>query len=737
MSVTLDDLPLILAGPILRRVEANAVSVWLALKEDLPVTLRVFDPDGNVAMASTPSRPFRIGDHLWLVVVTARPTGDPLSPGVLYEYDVQVGDRGRLATEGVLSSATYTVDLAYPGHSYPAFRLPAADAAGLRLAHASCRKPHGSWPDALAHLDRVLEGGPDDETRPQQLFLTGDQIYADDVADALLHLIRDRATALLGWTETAPVTLDPASLRPGARGKMTRELCRLTANSGARKSHLLFFEEFALMYLFAWSDVLWPQSLPKAEAVYQGGEAPSTFYEECTALRAFKDTLPKVRRLLANIPSYMIFDDHEITDDWYLDAEWCRALLDAPMGMRTIQNGMLAYALFQDWGNKPADYESWDGQGLLSAARAWIDARGAVSADADLASRLGVPHTSGRAEMLSGLDSEGMLPKPPHAMHWHYHLDYPGHRIVVLDTRTMRGFRDGEEGAQLLHPSAYAGERRQLPDVSGERLTILVSPAPVLNFQMIEDGQNLIRSLAGPYLFDFEPWSGSESGFEQFLREAAARYGSPRHPIVILSGDVHYSYTMDMHYWSHSGVGAHFIQCTSSAAKNATVGGGGFLMRAWFTESVDDFLRAGWQNPGASIRHVGYRVNGHDKRKVLVQGSPALLKCEVARRGGNRFLAEREPEWKYRVRLLGADVELPEGITYAKNSHAVAGAKGSLANAAALVSFSNGTAGRVYHTVLGLTPEDAPILHWSVAAALEREPDVAPAGSDFMAAAIG
>ena len=36
------NLPLILSGPVLRRVEPESVSVWLALKQPRAVTLRVY-----------------------------------------------------------------------------------------------------------------------------------------------------------------------------------------------------------------------------------------------------------------------------------------------------------------------------------------------------------------------------------------------------------------------------------------------------------------------------------------------------------------------------------------------------------------------------------------------------------------------------------------------------------------------------------------------------------------------
>ena len=48
------DLPLILAGPILRRIEPNLVSVWLALSEAASVQLTLWE---GRATADQPSRP--------------------------------------------------------------------------------------------------------------------------------------------------------------------------------------------------------------------------------------------------------------------------------------------------------------------------------------------------------------------------------------------------------------------------------------------------------------------------------------------------------------------------------------------------------------------------------------------------------------------------------------------------------------------------------------------------------
>ena len=48
--------------------------------------------------------------------------------------------------------------------------------------------------------------------------------------------------------------------------------------------------------------------------------------------RATGINVPIVRRILANVPTYMICDDHEITDDWNLTQEWRNRVLGTNLG---------------------------------------------------------------------------------------------------------------------------------------------------------------------------------------------------------------------------------------------------------------------------------------------------------------------------------------------------------------------------------------------------------------------
>ncbi len=74
LSERFSSLPLILAGPVVRRVEPQSVTVWLALKEPCTVTLRVYvreDTAGLVRQCEGTRHTIRLGDYLHLVAVTA------------------------------------------------------------------------------------------------------------------------------------------------------------------------------------------------------------------------------------------------------------------------------------------------------------------------------------------------------------------------------------------------------------------------------------------------------------------------------------------------------------------------------------------------------------------------------------------------------------------------------------------------------------------------------------------
>ncbi len=73
--------------------------------------------------------------------------------------------------------------------------------------------------------------------------------------------------------------------------------------------------------------------------------------------------------MLAHIPVAMIFDDHDITDDWNLSREWEEIAYGHPFSRRIIGNALLAYAMNQAWGNCPEAFADEAARPRCSAPR--------------------------------------------------------------------------------------------------------------------------------------------------------------------------------------------------------------------------------------------------------------------------------------------------------------------------------------------------------------------------------
>src|SRR5207249_7147675 len=156
-------LPLLLAGPILRRVEPALVSVWAAFSEPVRVRLLVWEgraesgrPDPFSGSQNTPT--LRVGANLHLVQVTsAIPVSDAKSfqADALYSYDLQItpgsGTVQTLASLGMLQAVepedgqghkqVPRVPLGFEPNLLPSFAPPPSELGNLNLLYGSCRRP--------------------------------------------------------------------------------------------------------------------------------------------------------------------------------------------------------------------------------------------------------------------------------------------------------------------------------------------------------------------------------------------------------------------------------------------------------------------------------------------------------------------------------------------------------------------------------------------------------------------
>ena len=628
-------MPLILAGPILRRTESRAVTVWLALKAPREVKLKVYATEGGTGeivdrlLLQGESSTVQLGEYLHVVAVTAIPIdGNLLTSGQIYAYDVEFA--GRHEPSGVpgvenerenliscLWPATPDVShlgpqtISYFDHQLPTFALPPDDLNYLRIVHGSCRKPHGGGRDALPILDSLIEQFAGiANSRPHQLFLTGDQIYGDDVADPMLWALTDAGDALLGWKENLPLMdtqiqdnlcnsipknlkkrnkirdqvkvstesqfqqqaeakykyKQPVDLKPGTRADIARDCGGFTAmlvnKPDNAKSHLFGLGEYYAMYLLVWSPVLWCESFPKGKDVCENVKQAKVWDREAFELESFSRNLWRVRRAIANVPTYTICDDHDVSDDLYLNREWCHRVLGKPLGRRVVQNALMAYAVFQAWGNMPAQFEGGKaGDKLLKTAKKWSESAGSDDLAWEKMSRyLGIP----------GVDIETGLPKfkldedvlildrDEEVLDWHFTIRSFKHEVIVLDTRTWRGYptESAIDPPMLLTHKGFE-EQIQKPlretdllNKTGEfeiEATVVVVPTNLVGLWIIDAVQKWDAEHGKVFNSDAgDAWNFHELAFVKLLAEFFKR----RARVIVLTGDIHYAAAVRLSYWS-------------------------------------------------------------------------------------------------------------------------------------------------------------------------------------------
>ncbi|MEC7815214.1 hypothetical protein DET61_107143 [Marinobacter nauticus] len=547
-------LPPVLAGPLLRHTAQDALTLWLITSRPTELFLRLSHGDTHLInrnLAENELSQLQVGTRAWLNLISVTPK-KPLPTDVRLEYDLGLQTDRDADTLWIRDWAPHLCpdDQARPGFMIKS-RLD-------RILHGSCRRPHHPSADGLTRVDREIQTATTLEDTPALLLLTGDQIYADDVAGPMLHAIHCVIHQLGLFQEP----LEGASLSHSReltskdqayyhRDKLlpesefnedlterffggVRKPVFTTANAG---NHLISFAEVVAMYLLVWSPTPW-QFVTDAEPVTNSDDV-ERYRKERKTIERFRETLPSAARALANLPVYMIFDDHDVTDDWNLSALWETTAYEHPFSRRIIGNALLGYLLCQGWGNQPQHFA-----GLLQECRSLFQS------------------TDNQHE-LDKARQDALIDQLLHFDHWHYTLDTRP-RLVVLDTRTHRWRSEMRRS----HPSGLM-DWETLTDfqqaIIGEDAVVVVSPAPIFGVKLIEIIQRIFTWFGKPLLVDAENWM-AHRGAASVLLNIFAHPKTPRH-FVILSGDVHYSFAYDVTL-RHKRNSPRIWQITSSGIKN-------------------------------------------------------------------------------------------------------------------------------------------------------------------------
>jgi len=262
-------------------------------------------------------------------------------------------------------------------------------------------------------------------------------------------------------------------------------------------------------------------------------------------LESWRD--PEVRWLFATVPAVMIFDDHEIIDDWNTSASWREDMAAQGWWRERISAGLASYWVYQHIGNLGPDQLAADP--LLNKVTEVDDAT-------DLLHDFGL--TVDRPESAENTDQP---------YQWSFAVDLGRTRLVMLDNRCNRVLTPGRR--EILPAAEWNwfvdqahGDYDHL--VVGSSLPWLMPPAihhvEAWNEQSA-DATNRRRAALAERLrraVDMEHWAAFHKSFEALTElfrrlgeggdgAPGARVGAggvyrPPASISVLSGDVHHSY---------------------------------------------------------------------------------------------------------------------------------------------------------------------------------------------------
>jgi hypothetical protein len=274
-------------------------------------------------------------------------------------------------------------------------------------------------------------------------------------------------------------------------------------------------------------------------------------FEEYTRLyfESWRD--PQVRWLLSTIPSSMIFDDHEMIDDWNTSAAWRSKITRQPWWRGRITGGLISYWVYQHLGNlspqELADNKTW--QAILGMPDGGgPDGGGPETRDAEPMLR----------EMAEQADAE------PASIRWSYVRHWGDARLVMIDSRAGRVLE--EQNRRMVDDAEFdwiEAAMRRAVDEGVEHLILGTSlpwllPHAIHNLERWNETLNVRHhgrwrgriAEAMRQAADLEHWSAFGQSFERLgaALTAVARGDHGRAPstALVLSGDVHHAYAAEL-----------------------------------------------------------------------------------------------------------------------------------------------------------------------------------------------
>jgi hypothetical protein len=266
-------------------------------------------------------------------------------------------------------------------------------------------------------------------------------------------------------------------------------------------------------------------------------------FEEYTRLYRESWSDPDIRWLLSTVPSTMIFDDHDVNDDWNISQAWVDEMRSLPWWNERITGAFMSYWLYQHLGNlSPPELAE---EKLFEL----------VQSDEDAGPRL--------REFARRCDLESA------ASRWAYYRDFGRTRLLVIDSRAARVLADGrrdmidaEEWDWIAEHSRGSFDHLIIASTLPVFMTHGIHHLEAWNEAVCGGAWGSLAARLGERLrraVDLEHWPAFHDSFESLveLLRAATRGldGAAPATAILLGGDVHTAYIAEVALGGDAGAG--------------------------------------------------------------------------------------------------------------------------------------------------------------------------------------
>ena len=307
---------------------------------------------------------------------------------------------------------------------------------------------------------------------------------------------------------------------------------------------------------------------------------------------------PDIRWLLSVVSSAMIFDDHDVHDDWNISEAWLEKMRKHEWWNEHIKGALASYWVYQHLGNLAP--ESHQEDALLKRVKEADDAEDLLEAFAFRADR----------------DTGGSR--------WSYCRDLGNTRLVVVDSRAGRVLEEGKRS--MLDPEEWAWVEEHA--TGGFDHLLVATSLPWLLGRGMHYAEAWSEAVAGGawgplaapagekmrQTIDMEHWAAFQESFrrlvELFRAVGRGERGEPPASIVVLSGDVHHAYLFEVGYPRGTGMKSGVWQAVCSPYRNPLGKRERQTIRIGMSRGFERFTRALARLAGVRDAGIGWRMKG-------------------------------------------------------------------------------------------------------------------------------